>query len=157
MKQNGDFWYRHYYFGCIFYLLKQHLLSNITILPPWQMNCCGYSISTIVSVLHFVKINSGFIGHARNYVWGLMSAPNYPVIQTPTREPVTPAVDPRPLVTPTPSSSLFAEISKKLSTKTLSLQRKPRLRNKFSYTTVIKFSTIWNAGKLWGTASLCGT
>ena len=45
-------------------------------------------------------------------MWGLKSSPDSPVSQTPTSEPVTPAVDPSPTVTPTPSPSLFAEISK---------------------------------------------
>ena len=44
-------------------------------------------------------------------LWELMSAPDSPASQTPTSEPVTPAVDPSPTVTPTPSPSLFAEIS----------------------------------------------
>ena len=43
-------------------------------------------------------------------MWGLKSAPDSPT--SPTSEPVTPAVDPRPTVTSTPSPSLFAEISK---------------------------------------------
>ena len=41
-----------------------------------------------------------------------MSALDSPASQSPTSEPVTPAVDPSPTVTPTPSPSLFAEISK---------------------------------------------
>ena len=43
-------------------------------------------------------------------MWGLKSAPNSST--SPTSEPVTPAVDPSTTVTPTPSPSLFAEISK---------------------------------------------
>ena len=43
-------------------------------------------------------------------MWGLKSAPDSPTSLT--SEPVTPAVDPSPTVTPNPSPSLFAEISK---------------------------------------------
>ena len=45
-------------------------------------------------------------------MWRLKSVPDSPASQTPTSEPVTPAVDPSPTVTPTASPSLFAEISK---------------------------------------------
>ena len=45
-------------------------------------------------------------------MWELKSAPDSPLSQTHTSEPVTLAVDPSPTVTPTPSPSLFAEISK---------------------------------------------
>ena len=43
-------------------------------------------------------------------MWGLKSAPDSPTSLTSV--PVKPAVDPSPTVTPTPSPSLFAEISK---------------------------------------------
>ena len=45
-------------------------------------------------------------------MWGLKCAPNSPAIRTPTNEPVMPAADLSPTVTPTPSQSLFADISK---------------------------------------------
>ena len=45
-------------------------------------------------------------------MWVLNSAPGSPVNQTPASAPGTPAVDPCHTVTPTPSPSLFAEISK---------------------------------------------
>ena len=50
-------------------------------------------------------------------IWGLKSAPDSPPIQIPASEPITPAVDPRPTLTPTPSPSLFAEITKKYQQK----------------------------------------
>ena len=43
---------------------------------------------------------------------GLKFAPDSPASQTPTCEPATPEMDPSPIVTPTPSPSLFAEINK---------------------------------------------
>ena len=43
-------------------------------------------------------------------MWELKSAPDSPTSLT--SEPVTPAVDPSPTLTPAPSPSLFAETSK---------------------------------------------
>ena len=71
--------------------------------------------------------------------------PDSPASQTPTSEPVTPAVDPSPTVTPTASPSLFAEISK-ISTKILHRKSRCRLklsiRDKLSSTTAGEFSLI---------------
>ena len=58
--------------------------------------------------------------------WELKSAPNSPLSQTPTSEPVTLAVDPCPTVTPTPSPSL--------------LRKSVKVINK-SFATEIKIST----------------
>ena len=44
-------------------------------------------------------------------MWGLKSTPESPDSNTPVSAPVTPALDPSPSITPTPSPSLFAGLS----------------------------------------------